>query len=184
MEDYEEYAKHARLITELYALSNNRFVQPMSQSQKAVVSVIKSTHFQKFKKEKPKGVAMDISFENTQEDSPTKQNPEKEKPSDNNFLNSLFKNDRPGKFELTFSPILILILDEVLMPVTNSLHTNSSMSPLLEVPFKKSESLPAGSIFGTEVGIQVSQNGGHSMNGGSLSAEKENDDKKKWRKRI
>ncbi len=39
MEDYEEYAKHARLITELYALSNNRFVQPMSMSQKPVVVV-------------------------------------------------------------------------------------------------------------------------------------------------
>jgi len=155
MEDYEEYSKHARLITELYALSNNRFVQPMSmsQSQKPV--------------EKPKSTAMDISFENTQEDSPTKQIPEKEKPSDNNFLNSLFKTDRP---------------DEVLMPVTNSLHANSSMSPLLEIPFKKSESLPAGSIMGGGIGIQVSMNGGN-MNG-SLSAKKENDDKKKWRKRI
>jgi len=32
MEDYEEYAKHARLITELYALPKERFIQPLPYS--------------------------------------------------------------------------------------------------------------------------------------------------------
>jgi len=38
MEDYEEYAKHARLITELYALPKERFIQPLPYSP-AVISV-------------------------------------------------------------------------------------------------------------------------------------------------
>lgn len=150
MEDYEEYAKHARLITELYALSNNRFVQPMSMSQKSVVV------------EKPK-TAMDISFENT-DDSPVKHpfTAEKEKPT-SDFLGSILKSDRPA--------------DEVLVQVTNSLHTNTSMGPLEEVPFKKSVSMPAPAITGLG-GMQMG------MNGSNMSAKKENDDKKKWRKRI
>jgi len=118
---------------------------------------------------------MDISFENT-DDSPVKHpfTSEKEKPAsdNNNFLGSVL---RPGNVVKRF-PILISPIDEVLMPVTNSLHTNTSMAPLEEVPFKKSGSLPAAPIMGTGIGLQMNMN--------SMSAKKENDDKKKWRKRI
>jgi len=161
MEDYDEYSKHARLITELYAMPKEKFNNP------AICSPMK------------KSEAMDISFENTQ-DSPqrTFQVPTTSATfnSDNQFLKgnvidssftSGFKLERP---------------DEVLMTVTNSYNPNP-MSPLEESIFKKNGSLPLGSINGIGSGMQVVSTPTNNLNG-SLSAKKENDDKKKWRKRI
>ncbi len=39
MEDYEEYAKHARLITELYALPKEKLSQPLPLSSPLVSSL-------------------------------------------------------------------------------------------------------------------------------------------------
>ncbi len=119
---------------------------------------------------------MDISFENT-DDSPVKHpfTAEKEKPT-SDFLGSILKSDRPAGNILIKNEINLTI-DEVLVQVTNSLHTNTSMGPLEEVPFKKSVSMPAPAITGLG-GMQMG------MNGSNMSAKKENDDKKKWRKRI
>lgn len=161
MEDYDEYAKHARLITELYALPKEKFPQPMT------VSPMK------------KGEAMDISFENNQ-DSPQKTFPVPTTSvtfgSDNQFIkpvtlepNSvpMFKVERP---------------EEVLMTVTNSYNPNP-LSPLEDPLFKKSASLPLGSMTGLGMGMPTVSASANNVNG-SLSAKKENDDKKKWRKRI
>jgi len=163
MEDYEEYAKHARLITELYALPKERFIQPLPYSPA----------------EKPK--TMDISFENTQDDSPIKLfttptitssfNPDNQFIKENvieSSFGSIFKGDSRQ--------------DEVLMTVTNSLNTNP-LSSLEETMFKKSSSMTLGSLGGNGIGMQSGMNSNSGMNG-SLSAKKENDDKKKWRKRI
>jgi len=68
------------------------------------------------------------------------------------------------------------------MTVTNSLNTNP-LGSLEETVFKKSASVTLGSLGGNGIGMQSGMNSGASMNG-SLSAKKENDDKKKWRKRI
>jgi len=160
MEDYEEYAKHARLITELYALSKEKVPQNLASSPT----------------EKPRG--MDISFENSQ-DSPIKLFTSPTTSSSFNPGNQLFKdkvaeptfgfgfkNERP---------------EEVLMTVTNSLNTNT-MNILDEGMFKKQTPTPFGGLGGMG-GIQVNLNPTTNANG-NLSAKKENDDKKKWRKRI
>jgi len=160
MEDYEEYAKHARLITDLYAMPKDKHISGPSHSPM----------------EKPK--TMDISFENSQDDSPIKAFPVpttsatfggfgqfgKDKTVETGF-GSIFKFDRPG--------------DEVLTQVTNSLNTNP-MSPLEDPSLKKASSMQMGSLFSP--GVVSSLSAGNTN--GSLSAKKENDDKKKWRKRI
>jgi len=161
MEDYEEYAKHARLITELYALPKEKPVQNTASSPTE------------------KTRAMDISFENNQSDSPIKlfATPSsdafnsnglltKEKPTDSLF-NFGMKPERP---------------EDVLMTVTNSLNTNP-MNPLDDSLLKKQSVSPFGGFSGIGGGIQVNLNPSTNVNN-NLSAKKENDDKKKWRKRI
>jgi len=66
------------------------------------------------------------------------------------------------------------------MTVTNSLNTNP-LNQVDEGLFKKS-AFPLGSIPGIGLGMQVNVNP-TSING-NMAAKKENDDKKKWRKRI
>ena len=67
MEDYEEYAKHARLITELYALPKEKLNQsPVHSPTVSTSQMLILNPFQ----EKSRG--MDISFENSQSDSPIK----------------------------------------------------------------------------------------------------------------
>lgn len=70
-------------------------------------------------------------------------------------------------------------LDDVLQTVTNSYNPNP-LSQLEDPLFKKSASMPIGMMgMGAPVmGMQTAN-----VNG-SMSAKKENDDKKKWRKRI
>jgi len=159
MEDYEEYAKHARLITELYALPKEKPAQPLSSPL-----------------EKP-STAMDISFENTQEESPKKPfsgqmntgiftfDTQLTKQNSNDPSYGLFKTDRP---------------DDVLMTVTNSLNTNP-LSPADEGMFKKNGPVsPFGNPAGTGMGL-VNTNPKATGNE-SISAKKENE--KKWKKRI
>jgi ubiquitin-conjugating enzyme E2 S len=162
MEDYEEYAKHARLITELYALPKEKTVQSLSSPL-----------------EKP-STAMDISFENTQEDSPKKPFSGsmntgiftfdtqfvKQNSNDSSPFGMLFKAERP---------------DDVLMTVTNSLNTNL-LSPVDDSMFKKTGPAPFGNMMGTGMGgLQVNTNPKAAGNE-SISAKKENE--KKWKKRI
>jgi len=155
MEDYDEYFKHARLITELYAIPKEK------------LTVCSPT-------EKPKG--MDISFENSQGESPIKLfptpttsftfNPDsqfiKENFTEPSF-GSILKNERP---------------DEVLMQVTNSLN-NNPLSPFEDSLLKKNGNL--GGMTGVGMGIPLISNPTNNASG--VSAKKE-DDKKKWRKRI
>jgi ubiquitin-conjugating enzyme E2 S len=157
MEDYEEYAKHARLITDLYAMPKVK--HDMSP-------------------EKPR--TMDISFENTQDDSPVKTFAvPTTSVTFGNMMTSQFGKEKTS--EAPFGSLFkIERADEVLMQKTNSLNTNP-LSPLDETLLKKNGSMPAGSILGTGVGIHANLNANAN---GSLSAKKENDDKKKWRKRI
>ena len=68
------------------------------------------------------------------------------------------------------------------MTVTNSLNTNP-LSPLDEGSFKKSNSVPNGGTSGFGMGMSNGLSSNNTANG-SISAKKENDDKKKWRKRI
>jgi ubiquitin-conjugating enzyme E2 S len=155
MEDYEEYAKHARLITELYALPKT--VQPISSPL-----------------EKP-STAMDI--ENTQEESP-------KKPVSGSMNTGLFtfdtqlikQNSNDSPFGMGFKT------DEVLMTVTNSLNTNP-LSPADDSIFKKGSPAPSpfGNMMGTGMGLQVNTNPRAAGNE-SISAKKENE--KKWKKRI
>jgi len=163
MEDYEEYAKHARLITELYALPKEKSVQPLASSPT----------------EKPRG--MDISFENSQADSPIKLFATPTTSASFNPGNQLFK-EKVGEPTFGFGfGLKSERPEEVLMTVTNSLNTNP-MTMLDEGMFKKQSPAPFGG-FGGMGGIQVNLNPSTNANG-NLSAKKENDDKKKWRKRI
>ena len=68
------------------------------------------------------------------------------------------------------------------MTVTNSLNTNNPMGGFDEGLLKKQSPAPFGG-FSSLGGIQVNMNPTTNPNG-NLSAKKENDDKKKWRKRI
>jgi len=116
MEDYEEYAKHARLITELYALPKEKTIQPLSSPLEK------------------QSTAMDISFENTQEDSP-------KKPFSGSMNTGLFTFDTQLiKQNSNESPFGMISKserpDEVLMTVTNSLNTNP-LSPVDDGFFKK-----------------------------------------------
>jgi len=68
------------------------------------------------------------------------------------------------------------------MTVTNSLNTHP-FNALDEGIFKKAGSLPLGTMPGVGFGgVQINMNP-TGINGG-IAAKKENDDKKKWRKRI
>jgi len=161
MEDYEEYAKHARLITELYALPKDR-----------------PTQFQPASPEKPRG--MDISFENSQTDSPLKMFAAPTTSATFNQPSQFFK-DKVTEPIFGFG-MKIERPEEVLMTVTNSLNTNP-MNGFDEGLMKKQTSMPFGGLSGMGGGIQVNLN--PTTNGaGNMSAKKENDDKKKWRKRI
>jgi len=158
MEDYEEYAKHARLITQLYAMPKDKVIHNVSSPM-----------------EKPR--TMDISFENSQGDS----SPIKffATPVTTSAFNPDVQFIKPSPVETTtnsaFKP------EEVLMTVTNSLNTNP-LNTMDEGMFKKTGSLTMGAIGGSGIGMQVNMNPS-GMNG-NMSAKKENDDKKKWRKRI
>jgi len=160
MEDYEEYAQHARLITELYALPK---VKPNSEPSPT------------------EPVKMEVSFENTREDSPKKMfSPVMTSStfgSDNHIL-------KVGSMEPSFtSGFKVERPDEVLMTVTNSYNSNQ-LNTLEDVMFKKGSSLPTG-IFSGSTNIQaVSTPTSAGIGGTSFSAKKENDDKKKWKKRI
>ncbi len=68
------------------------------------------------------------------------------------------------------------------MTVTNSLNTNP-LASLEDCVFKKANSMPNGGTGSSLFGMQGGMNSGMNSNG-TLSAKKENDDKKKWRKRI
>jgi len=138
---------------------------------------------------------MDISFENTQDDSPIKLyttqtitssfNPDNQFIKENvieSSFGSIFKGDSRQGNSLFVNILYLIPLDEVLMTVTNSLNTNP-LSSLEETMFKKSSSMTLGSLGGNGIGMQSGMNSNSGMNG-SLSAKKENDDKKKWRKRI
>jgi len=154
MEDYEEYAKHARLITELYAMPKDKPVQNNTSSPTE------------------KSRAMDISFENNQAESPIKlfATPsigQQTKDKTDSLFGFGMKAERP---------------EDVLMTVTNSLNTNP-MNPLDESLLKKQTASPFGGFSGIGGGIQVNMNPSTGANN-NLSAKKENDDKKKWRKRI
>lgn len=156
MDDYEEYANHAKLITELYAMPKEKLSQPTN------VSPVK----------KPE--AMEISFENSHE-SPQKvfQVP---------TTSATFGLDVPfGKGNMNDTAMKIEKQDEVLQTVTNSYNPNP-LSPLEDPLFKKSTSLPLGNMFG--MGMGAPSMGMPTNVNGSMSAKKENDDKKKWRKRI
>jgi len=168
MEDYEEYAKHARLITQLYAVPKEK-----TTPQPIISSPI----------EKPRTtMAMDISFENSQGDSsPIKlmATPITTSP----FMAELTQSIKPTQIEpVTFGTVGLKNErpEEVLMTVTNSLNTNP-LNQVDEGLFKKS-AFPLGSIPGIGLGMQVNVNP-TSING-NMAAKKENDDKKKWRKRI
>lgn len=161
MEDYEEYAKHARLITELYALPKEKPVQNLASSPT----------------EKSRG--MDISFENSQADSPIKLFAAPTTSASFNSGSQLFK-DKVAEPTFGFG-FKLERPEEVLMTVTNSLNTNP-MNILDEGMFKKQSPTPFGNVGGMG-GIQVNLNPSTNPNG-NLSAKKENDDKKKWRKRI
>jgi len=161
MDDYDEYAKHARLITELYAMPKEKLNQP------AIASPVK----------KPE--AMDISFENTHE------SPQKvfQVPTTSATFGPDSQFAKGNTMEPTFgSTFKVERPDEVLMTVTNSYNPNP-LSPLEDPLFKKSASMPVGSMGGLGMGIQNGSMPNNNVNG-SLSAKKENDDKKKWRKRI
>jgi len=161
MDDYEEYAQHARLITELYAFPKEKVNQGSACSPT----------------EKP--ATMEVSFENTREDSPKKifspTMTSSTLSSDSQLLKlgSLespfgigFKGERP---------------EEVLMTVTNSYNANP-LNTLDDVAFKKSVSVPLGSIAAAHQAVSTPTSAG--IGTGSFSAKKENDDKKKWKKRI
>jgi len=164
MEDYEEYAKHARLITQLYAMPKEKTIQ-----QPIVSSPI----------EKPR-TTMDISFENSQGDSSPIKLMSTTPITTSPFMPEL-QTIKPTQIEPTFGTVLKNERpEEVLMTVTNSLNTNP-LNPMDDGLFKKS-ALPLGSIPGIGLGMQVNVNP-TGINGG-ISAKKENDDKKKWRKRI
>lgn len=75
-----------------------------------------------------------------------------------------------------------MCVEEVLQTVTNSYNPNP-LSPLEDPLFKKSASMPLGGILGMGMGMQTVSMPTNNVNG-SMSAKKENDDKKKWRKRI
>jgi len=160
MEDYEEYAKHARLITELYALPKTTSNQSPTPSPTE------------------KSRAMDISFENS--DSPIKLFASPMTSAGFNPTSQFFKDNKVAEPTFGFG-MKIERPEEVLMTVTNSLNTNS-MNPLDEGLLKKQTSMPFGGLSGMG-GIQVNMNPTTTVNG-NLSAKKENDDKKKWRKRI
>lgn len=68
------------------------------------------------------------------------------------------------------------------MTVTNSLNTHP-LNALDEGIFKKAGPLPLGGMPGVGFGVQVNMNP-TGINGNNIAAKKENDDKKKWRKRI
>jgi len=151
MEDYEEYSRHARLITELYAIPKEKQIH------------------------QDKSKTMDISFENSQKDSPTKSfstsmasnnDSHAIKEKDIEFCaSSTFKSERP---------------DDVLMPVTNSLNTNP-LSSFSDSMFKKSEIQSMGSFQGMGMIQNISN---PASNASENAAAKKGDDKKKWRKRI
>lgn len=69
------------------------------------------------------------------------------------------------------------------MTVTNSYNPNP-LNTLDEIGLKKATSVPLGSIMGLGGAQAVSTPTGAGIGGASLSAKKENDDKKKWKKRI
>jgi len=161
MEDYEEYAKHARLITELYALPKD----------KPAYNLISSP-------EKARG--MDISFENSQSDSPLKAFTAPTTSATFNPTSQFFK-DKAAEPTFGFG-MKIERPEDVLMTVTNSLNTNP-MSGLDEGLMKKQAPMAFGGLSGMGGGIQVNLNPATNSQG-TLSAKKENDDKKKWRKRI
>jgi len=163
MEDYEEYAKHARLITELYALPKERHTQSPTHSPT----------------EKPRG--MDISFENSQSDSPIKLFATPTTSASFASGNQLSKDGKATEPIFGFG-IKLERPEDVLMTVTNSLNTNP-MSGFDEGLLKKQSPAPFGGFSGMGGGIQVNLNPTTNANG-NLSAKKENDDKKKWRKRI
>jgi len=162
MDDYEEYAQHAKLITELYAFPKEKVNQGSASSPT----------------EKP--TTMEVSFENTREDSPKKifspTLTSSTLSSDSQLLKlgplespfgASFKAERP---------------EEVLMTVTNSYNANP-LNTLDDLTFKKSVSVPLGSIaLGGQQAVSTPTSAG--IGSASLSAKKENDDKKKWKKRI
>jgi len=158
MEDYEEYAKHARLITDLYAMPKDKL------SQGPICSPT----------EKPKG--MDISFENTQSESPVKAFPA---PASSYTFNPdsqfIKENVTEPSFGSNFKPSERA--DEVLMTVTNSLNNNNLN--LFDDGLAKKNGMSLGGMPG--MGIQIISN--PSTNVAGVSVKKE-DDKKKWRKRI
>jgi len=165
MEDYEEYAKHARLITELYALPKEKYIQT---SQGPIMSPTE------------KSTGMDISFENSQEESPKKFFPS---PINSGNFTPDSQLIKPNPTEITFGSLLKNERpDEVLMTVTNSLNTNP-LNPLDDGILKKGGSLPLGGMSSLGMGLQINPNPTTNANG-NTSAKKENDDKKKWRKRI
>jgi len=160
MDDYEEYAQHARLITELYAL-------PKEKSQGSASSPTE------------KVATMEVSFENTREDSP-------KKVFSPTLTSSTLSSDsqllKLGSLEGAFSAgFKAERPEEVLMTVTNSYNANP-LNTLDDLAFKKSASVPLGSIAGFgQQAVSTPTSIGASA---SSSAKKENDDKKKWKKRI
>jgi len=159
MEDYEEYFTHARLITELYALPK----------EKPVTGMILSPA------EKPE--PMDISYENSQSEATKKFFPTPIIPNTFSTDNQFSKGNNT---EPLFSPMKGERPDDVLMTVTNSYNANP-LSPIDVSLLKKSVSVPFGAVGGTHAVSTPTSTGGSNA---SLSAKKENDDKKKWRKRI
>jgi len=167
MDDYEEYAKHAKLITELYAMPKDTQIQmklnsPRKESQPDLqiqnFSPMKST----------------FSMNNTviEETQFTKENQSSENP----FIGI-------KQFEKTNSfPISSINsnTDEVLTTVTNSIKTNIGS---LNVEYKKSNSENLNANSGSTAGGITPVSNTTMQGSNSLSAKKEND-KKIWRKRI
>jgi len=160
MEDYDEYAKHARLITQLYATPKDKInVGPVCSPT-----------------EQSKG--MDISFENTQ-DSPVKLFPTPVTPFTFNPDSQLIKeNVTEPAFGSNFKAGERQ--EEVLMQVTNSLN-NNNLNLFEDGMLKKNGGLSMGGMSGIGMGIPVITNPANNVAG--VAAKKE-DDKKKWRKRI
>jgi ubiquitin-conjugating enzyme E2 S len=162
MEDYEEYAQHARLITELYALPK---VKANSEPITSPTEI---------------PVKMEISFENTREDSPKKIFSPVMTSSTLSSDSQLLKL---GNLESPFSSgFKVERPEEVLMTVTNSYNPNH-LNTFEDVMFKKVNSLPPGFVAAGN-GQAVSTPTSAGIGGASFSAKKENDDKKKWKKRI
>jgi hypothetical protein len=122
---------------------------------------------------------MEVSFENTREDSP-------KKIFSPVMTSSTLSSDtqilKIGNFDSPFSSgFKVERPEEVLMTVTNSYNSNP-LNTLEDVMFKKTNSVPASIFNGNVQAVSTPTSAG--IGAASFSAKKENDDKKKWKKRI